>query len=100
MKQFAVVFCMVLAFACQKQSDKTLARFEKQFPDSTSNPRTDVRVNKKYDDKGNLIRYDSSYSYRYVSPDKIVKNIETDTLFRHFKSYYSPGWDTVFSNHF
>jgi hypothetical protein len=100
MKRFAVIFCLLVAFSCQRQSNKTFAQLDRPVPDSTSNPKSEVHVNKKYDDKGNLIRYDSSYSYRYVSPDKIVKNIETDTLFRHFKSYYYPEWDSAFSHNF
>ena len=39
----------------------------------TIQPKTDIRVNREYDKNGNLIRYDSTYSYYY-------SNIEGDTV--------------------
>ena len=50
-------------------------------------PKTDIKVNKEYDEKGNLIRYDSSYSYYY-------SNIENDSLlgdsiFSDFQNYFN-----------
>jgi hypothetical protein len=47
-------------------------------------PKTDIRVNKKYDDKGNLIQYDSTYSYFYSSPG-FKNSISSDSLFNNFK---------------
>ena len=98
MKKLAVISCMLIAFACQRQSNKTLAQIAKT--DTTSNPKTEIHVNKKYDPKGGLIQYDSSWSYRYVSPNKMLKNIETDTLFSHFKSWYYPGYDSLMRQNF
>jgi hypothetical protein len=47
----------------------------------------DVRVNKRYDDKGNLIQFDSSYSYFYSSPGfKKQSSISSDSLFGNLKS--------------
>lgn len=40
-----------------------------------SQPKTNIKVNKEYDKNGNLIKYDSTYSYYY-------SNIEGDTLLR------------------
>jgi len=36
--------------------------------DSLDKPRIGVKVNKQYDDKGNIVRFDSTYSYFYSSP--------------------------------
>ena len=60
----------------------------------TITPKTNIIVNKEYDDKGNLIRYDSTYSSYY-------SNIETnkllgDSVLNNFKNYFNQSYG--FSN--
>lgn len=60
----------------------------------TIKPHTDIKVNKEYDEYGNLVRYDSSYSYYY-------SNIESDTLLgdsivKDFRNYFNKRYG--FSN--
>jgi len=43
-------------------------------------PKIDIKVNKEYDDKGNVIKYDSSYSYIYS--DTNIVNF-SDSLFNY-----------------
>lgn len=49
-------------------------------------PQEDVKVNKEYDEDGNLIRYDSTYTYFYSS----IKNdtIAEDSIFDNFKRMF------------
>lgn len=49
-------------------------------------PQTSIKVDKKYDDKGNLVNYDSSYSY-YYSNIKDDKNLG-DSIFDSFRSTF------------
>ena len=51
-----------------------------------ANPQTSIKVNKKYDDKGNLVKYDSSYSY-YYSNIKEDKNLR-DSIFNSFRNTF------------
>lgn len=65
--------------------------------DGTS-PIVDVKVNKKYDAEGNLISYDSTYSYFY-------SNMETDTsaydsLRTSFRLFFDKQYPDVFQNYF
>lgn len=53
-----------------------------------TNPKIDIKVNKEYDDEGNIIRYDSTYSYIYTYPDGKQKNINIDSLFQSFQPYF------------
>lgn len=50
-------------------------------------PKTDIKVNKEYDEKGNLIRYDSTYSsfYPNISGDTLLG----DSLLNEFKSRFN-----------
>jgi len=68
---------------------------EKQIKNDTLNnvkdtPKENIKVNKEYDKDGNLIRYDSTYTYFYSN----IKNnqIKEDSIFNDFRkifdSYY------------
>jgi hypothetical protein len=50
-------------------------------------PKTDIKVNKEYDEKGNLIRYDSTYSsyYSNILNDTVLE----DSIFNKFKSQFN-----------
>jgi hypothetical protein len=100
MKKIAFILCMSFFMACKDKPNKTIAQHTAKPTADSANPKTEVHVNKKYDDKGNLVRFDSTYSYHYVSPGGKQSTVETDTLFRHFKSYYLKNYDTMLQNNF
>jgi len=57
-------------------------------------PQTNIKVNKEYDKNGNLVRYDSSYSYYYSN----IKNdtAKRDSIFELFKNQFNHQY--FFSN--
>ncbi|MCF8380961.1 MAG: hypothetical protein K9H49_15410 [Bacteroidales bacterium] len=50
-------------------------------------PYTDIKVNKEYDEEGNLIRFDSSYTYYYSN----IENNDSlsDSIFYEFKKKFN-----------
>jgi hypothetical protein len=52
-----------------------------------NNPKTNIKVNKEYDDQGNLIRYDSTYSYSYSTAGK--DSIFNDSIFGSFRDHFN-----------
>jgi hypothetical protein len=96
----AVLSLMIAACSGQKRKEqaKSMNGSAQLMADTASNPKINVRVNRKYDDKGNLIRYDSTYSYYYASPEGQVKSIGGDTLYNNFKSFFRQRYDTLFGN--
>lgn len=50
-------------------------------------PNTDIKVNKEYDDNGNLIRYDSTYSYSYSSDG--TDSLMSDSVMNIFKEHFN-----------
>ena len=83
-----VIVIMLLSFlvgGCngQKKQNEKVTRQIASI-DTIAKPKVDVRVNKKYDDKGNLLQYDSTYSYFYSSP-RFKNSISSDSLFSNFK---------------
>jgi hypothetical protein len=53
-------------------------------------PKVDIKVNKKYDEFGNLIQYDSSYSIFYSSPGANIHffNGNSDSVMAHFRDFF------------
>ena len=65
-------------------------------------PKVDVRVEKEYDDDGNLIRYDSTYSYFYsnfadnpVVADSLLNRFKT-MLGEQYNFFKDPFFDEFF----
>jgi hypothetical protein len=63
--------------------------------DTTDKPKVEVKVNKKYDDKGNLVQFDSTYSYYYSSPGFKRNSISSDSLFGSFKMPLRNQYDSL-----
>ncbi len=60
----------------------------------TDKPRTNVQVKKVYDDHGNLIKYDSAYTYVYSSPQ--MKGDLRDSVITEFQKHF--GQNEFFGN--
>ena len=81
---FAIAFMLCL-FSCNGQSGKV----KKETVDKNA-PKTDIKVKKEYDKNGNLIRYDSTYSYFYsnILNDTLLR----DSIFNNFKSKFNQNY--------
>jgi hypothetical protein len=95
-----IIFSLFIISGCDSPAAKKITqKFNSHKTDSirdASIPKTSVTVNKKYDDKGNLLRYDSTYSYIYKSPGG-TRSIGADTLYSHFRNYYNRNYDSIFN---
>lgn len=102
------LFTLLLAagiISCHAQQE-TKTNKEAQDPPATNQPVTSWKVNKKFDDKGNLISYDSTYSYSYSSTgnsadaDSLVKQWQQqwNTQF-NFSGFFQPSFH-MFSDSF
>lgn len=82
----AVLISMLLFFmiatACNGQ--KSTKSEERK---SENQPKTNIQVNKEYDEKGNLIRYDSTYSYYYSSAENDIHF--RDSVLNQFKQNFN-----------
>jgi hypothetical protein len=98
-----ITLIFVLLFFCYCDSQNK----EKEKPKSANNetgpgtnPKVSVKVNKKYDSKGNLIKFDSTYSYYYSSKGRDSSRISLDTMFSKYKTDFPMGWRTEFEDIF
>ncbi len=57
---------------------------------SANKPKEDIKVKKEYDKNGNLIRYDSTYTYYYSNIDG-NKNV-ADSIFNNFRNIFENSY--------
>ncbi|PKP33317.1 MAG: hypothetical protein CVT99_02395 [Bacteroidetes bacterium HGW-Bacteroidetes-16] len=61
-------------------------------------PKEDIKVNKEYDKDGNLIRYDSTYTYFYSNIEK--NPITEDSIFYNFRKMFDANYPFSFKPFF
>ena len=107
MKKLYVLFLMPLfVISCNGQVEKK-AESESDIKENESiKPQTDIRVNKEYDEAGNLTRYDSAYVWSYSNFQGDSMLIDIDSVMSKFypflnsrQQFYFPGFgDKMFYN--
>ncbi len=87
----------------QLLSDKSKLNILKEGAENK--PKIDVKVNKQYDDKGRMVKFDSTYTYFYSGPHGSMQ-IGNDSVFNNFRSFFDKSYpdyinhknDNVFFN--
>lgn len=80
----------------QLLSDKSKDTIVKD--ESSDKPKIDVKVNKQYDDKGRIIKFDSTYSYFYSSPKGSLQ-LGNDSVYDGFRSFFEKSYSTLMDRH-
>ncbi|GHC59300.1 hypothetical protein [Ulvibacter litoralis] len=116
MKKF-VLICLfgLLSVSCTSQNNETNKTITKESEKSTiEQPKGSWKVDKEFDENGNLIRYDSIYSWSSSGRIDDFSNVDKDSLLQSFKSKFFTNFsdfedqgfetifskDSLFSNHF
>jgi hypothetical protein len=62
----------------------------REYNNNKECPQTEIKVNKEYDKNGNLVRFDSSYSYYYsnVAGDTVLQDSILNAFKAHFNQHY------------
>lgn len=98
-----IYIVLVLSFiGCNSQEKK---KQETQEPDKkeqeTIKPKESWDVKKEYDEFGNLIKYDSIYSYSYSNIKGDSINVNLDSIMHSFRGYFDKNtpfkWQDDFS---
>ena len=90
------MFVAILTSSCNAQDSKNHNSSSEKSKDSINQPNGSWKVNKEYDENGNVIRYDSIYTW---SSSKGLKNVDNDSIFnkiqtmmqRRFSIFQSPN---------
>jgi hypothetical protein len=97
-----LIVAAIIVTSCQEKSkgqarvsdkDKTVA-----VQDSLYKPKVNVKVNRHYDDKGNLVGFDSTYSSYYSNVKGDTSQM--DSLMGSFDLFYNKNYAKGFNNQF
>jgi len=88
----------LLLSSCDKDSKGQIADLKKNQTDSAIKPRIDIKVNRRFDKRGNMIGFDSTYTsyYTNISGD----TVQMDSLMGSFDRYFRSDHSTFFRNQF
>lgn len=113
MKKYSLlVILALLSISCGGQENETIT--EKNKTKIAEEPKGNWRVHKELDEHGNLIRYDSVYSWSSNGEYNNLSSLDRDSLMQSFKSSFFTNFstfeneefknvfsqDSLFSNHF
>lgn len=74
------------------------AKFINNNDSIAKKPNVDIKVNREYDENGNMIRYDSSYSYSYSSTN--IDDEELKNFFNNWDFKYTSPFNNKFFDDF
>ena len=88
---FLIISFVLFSFITQNNDSKNVFSPSKGDTTKLNQPKVDVKVNKKYDEQGNLIQYDSSYSIIYSSPGSEIylNNMSNDSIFAQLREKFN-----------
>ncbi len=89
-----------------QSTEKQQKKEEKTKAENAVKPKVDIKVNKVFDDKGNLIGYDSTYVWSYSNIQGDSVTVDADTVFSEFKPLFDeqfkgfamPGFNNLMFN--
>lgn len=82
---YSLLLTIVICCYAEQMSAQEVAKSKPNKPDVR------IKVNKEFDDKGNLTRFDSTYSYSWSDNGQIPMN--ADSIFNQFNHSFSFGGD-------
>jgi hypothetical protein len=85
--------------SCQiNGQERTGSKKESVVRDSLNKPKVNIEVNKHYDDKGNVIGFDSTYTSFYSNVEG--DTLKMDSLMRSFDRHFNLGKTSFFGRDF
>lgn len=99
MKRYIILLALSVVFLVTIVAQNPKSNKTQQAQQDKTKPKEDIRVNREYDEKGNLIKFDSIYSYSYSS-DSTLKDFD----FKNFSDSFGMNMkffnDSAFSQFF
>lgn len=104
-KYILLITIALLSFSCNAQENNSKNKEANESEKQVKKPKGAWRVDKEYDEQGNLIKYDSIYSWSSHSEYDNLSAIKSDSLlqsfksrfFRDFSEFENQGFEDIFS---
>ena len=104
MKRVAFSLILILMVAgCNGQevdrnSKKDLAQVQKGSDSLDPKPKVQWKVNKQYDGNGNVIGYDSIYSWSYSNHGNLPPTMDPDSIMQSFRSFSNENFPSFWED--
>ncbi|MCG2461218.1 hypothetical protein K8352_10700 [Flavobacteriaceae bacterium F89] len=97
------LFLILLVAGCNGQDAHNNAKDElaqsQKYSDSLSpKPKVEWKVNKKYDENGNVIGYDSIYSWSYSNHGNVPPEMNADSIMQSFRSFSNDNFPSFWED--
>ena len=103
MKRYIILMALSVVFLISIVAQNPRSNKTQNAKQDKTKPKEDIRVNREYDEKGNLIKFDSIYSYSYSS-DSTLKDFDfknsTDPLGMNLKFFNDSAFSQFFMKDF
>jgi hypothetical protein len=93
-----MLLVVLLISSCKESSNGQSAEARTNSADSLNKPKVNIQVNRRYDDKGNVIGFDSTYTSYYSNIQGDTSQM--DTLMQRFNRYFSTRHNTFLNQEF
>lgn len=94
----SICLSLLLLTGCNAQTEKS--KITSTGKDTASQPKVSWKVNKQYDDKGNVIGYDSTYTWSYSSSSGKNVPVAADSVMNSFRLQFNQLFPDMFNNSF
>jgi hypothetical protein len=98
-----MMFIAVLAIGCNGQEELKSAKKEAQKDkkeNSLNQPKISWDVKKDKDENGNIIRYDSTYTWSYTNVEGDSMIVGADSVLQSFHSYFNENFPPIWNRSF
>jgi len=96
--QILLAICCIFLAACDGKTDAQTAKKDGVPIDTLAKPKVNIKVNRHYDEKGNVVGFDSTYTSFYSN--MTGDTIGMDTLMKGFDRYFDFNYPSVFQKEF
>jgi len=95
------VFLAILISSCKRQENKSLAelKYSEKVSDTTM-PKGSWKINKELDENGNIIRYDSIYTWSSTGKIDDLNRINIDSFTQSYRSLLNKRFSLIEEDEF
>jgi hypothetical protein len=93
-----IMLFVLLLSSCHEKSNGQSAELKQHRADSLHKPKVNIKVDRRYDDKGNMIGFDSTYSSYYSNARGDTAKM--DSLMGSFDRYFREDHSSFFKQQF
>jgi hypothetical protein len=96
--QILIAACFIFIAGCDGKTDGHTTKNENVPTDTPAKPKVNIKVNRHYDEQGNVVGFDSTYTsfYSNISGDTVAM----DTLMEGFDKYFNFHYPSIFQREF